>query len=91
MPKDRILNNKKALKLIEEAICVRIDADEVTYPVVDMEDQCITLQDAGGNYTLIPYVGNETVAIINNGTELRFKKDDGEWVDLMPLFPKKLI
>lgn len=82
----------RAIEIIHDATCVRVDSNEVMYPDVDISNDQINLSMDGGDINVvIARKGNEMVELVNQGMEIRFMDVNGEMVDLMPLIPNKNI
>jgi hypothetical protein len=79
-----------ALNVIDDAYCVVVDANELVYPIVDLEDETIRIELEHGDPIYINSSLNGDIEVVNCGTELRFTDENGESVDLKPLVSTKI-
>jgi hypothetical protein len=88
----RLISYSKAFKIINDAEAIKVNGDEILYPGCDSGDKCITIvSEQSGEATTITLADNDAgVVLVNNGVELRFKDETGEWIDIMPLAPSKI-
>ena len=88
-----IISYAKAFKRVNDAYAIRLngDCDEILYPGCDSSDKSITLVSplSGITQTITSVENTEGVVVVNCGTELRFKCGS-EWIDIMPLHPRKI-
>lgn len=74
-----------ALNIIDDAHAVRVDDNELLYPMVDLEEGSIRIDSEHGNPIYITAAGNDTVEVDDTTTTLSFVDEDGQTVTLMPL------